>query len=171
MKVNMIFCTNEKNYIGYRGELLYRFQEDLSFFKSVTQDNTVIMGFKTYQEIGKPLPNRVNIVVVNFKYPLPEFHKDIIVVGSLDEAYEKAEAFKDNETFIIGGGKLYKEAMEHDKQKISTIYMTVVDDDLEGDTKSPIIPYTFKMNLISEFTAENKIDNEYYLLRLYKLTI
>lgn len=172
MKINMIFCTNLNNYIGYREKLLYRFSEDLKFFKEKTIDNVLIMGFKTFQEIGKALPNRINIIVVNYKYPLPN-NPDIILAKSLEEAYMIANKYK-KKVFVIGGGKLYKEAIEltESKYKINKIFVTNVHDTFIGDTQSPLIPIEYSKKILSSCYDINQLDSlEYYLeFSEYKLT-
>lgn len=172
MKLKMIFCTNEKGYIGYRGNLLYSFEEDMKSFKKITKDSTVIMGFKTYQEIGKPLKNRTNIVVVNFNYPMPDFPDNVIIVKSLQDACIKAQEIA-QDTFIIGGGKLYSEAMNTltEPFTVDEIYVTLVKDDLDGDTKSPDIPYVYEKEKLDEVYDINRLDNQEYLLEFYKYSL
>lgn len=172
MKLKMIFCTNKKGYIGYRGNLLYSFKEDMDFFKKTTSGSTVIMGFKTYKEIGKPLKNRTNIVVVNFNYPIPYVPDDVIIAKSLQDACIKAQEIA-QDAFIIGGGKLYSEAMNTltEPFTVDEIYVTLVKDDLDGDTKSPDIPYVYEKEKLDEVYDINRLDNQEYLLEFYKYSL
>ena len=104
--------------------------DDLKRFKKLTSDKVVIMGRKTYESIGKPLPNRLNIIVTrNKKLTIP----GCIVVNSLTQAIEKAGNNK--EVFIIGGGEIYKESINFTNK----IYLTKVHLEVKGDTTFPEI--------------------------------
>ena len=95
--------------IGYKGELLWRIPSDLRHFKDLTIGNVVIMGRKTFESIGKPLPSRDNIVVTSRDLNVEGIH----CVRSLQEAYDLAEQLDGLKVFVIGGGQLYAEALPH----------------------------------------------------------
>src|SRR3989344_8274265 len=87
--------------IGKQGALLWKIPGDLPRFKTLTTGHPIIMGQKTFESIGKVLPNRTNIVISH----LPNFKiEGAIVVGSPDEALEKASELDEDEIFIVGGG-------------------------------------------------------------------
>lgn len=111
IKYNVIVAVNENLVIGKDNQLPWHSSEDLKYFKRITTNNVVIMGRKTYESIGKPLPNRVNIVIsttTNFT--------DVITVNSFDEALDMASTF-DKEIFVIGGASLYEKVID-DAEKL-----------------------------------------------------
>ena len=113
MTLNIIACVSLNNAIGYNNDLLYKIPEDLSFFKTMTKNKTVIMGRKTWVSIGsKPLPNRNNIIVSK---------EDL----SLEDAIKRGKTF-DEDIFIIGGGELYRESLKLPYD--FNIYLTYVQD-------------------------------------------
>lgn len=105
--IDIIVALDEQNAIGRRGGLLCRLPDDLKHFKQITGGHTVVMGRRTFESLPNgPLPNRTNIVVTSGhagNYP------GCIVVRSLCEAVEKSPSGK--ETFVIGGGQLYRSAL------------------------------------------------------------
>lgn len=117
IKYNVIVAVNENLVIGKDNQLPWHSSEDLKYFKRMTTDNVVIMGRKTYESIGKPLPNRVNIVIsstTNFT--------DVITVNSFDEALDMASTF-DKEIFVIGGASLYEQVIDNtDKLYLTWVY-------------------------------------------------
>src|SRR3989344_3880057 len=125
--------------IGKAGALLWRISDDLKRFKVLTAGHTVIMGRKTFDSIGKALPNRTNIVITRNPY----FKADgVIVVKSLEEAIQKSldsqnlardTDNKNSEVFIIGGGEIYRQAL----QFCEKLLLTEVESDAEGDTFFP----------------------------------
>ncbi len=115
--------------LGFQNKLLFRISDDLKNFKNLTEGNVVIMGRKTFESIGKPLPNRENIVITRNENFKPE---GVSVVHSLDEALELALSFK-KEIFIIGGGEIYQQALP----RTDRLYLTVIDGDLPADTFFP----------------------------------
>lgn len=121
----------EKNEIGFGNQLLWHLPKDLKHFKDITSGHPVIMGRKTYESIGKPLPNRTNIVVSGKN---DWFEEGILIVGSIKEAIKFAKKI-DEEIFIIGGGKIYEQTMDI----VDKLEVTLVKADLEADTFFPKI--------------------------------
>ena len=114
--------------IGKNNQLPWHLPADLKHFKQVTMGKPVIMGRKTFESIGKPLPGRVNIVLTSrTMYQSP----GCIVANSLDAAIEAAGPV--SEVMIIGGAALYKDALP----RVDRIYLTEVQAELEGDTWFP----------------------------------
>lgn len=138
--VSIIVAKSKNNVIGSNGSIPWDIPKDLKYFKELTEGNTVIMGRKTYESLPKdkkPLPNRINIVItrdINFTA------NGCMVVGSLEEAILKIDNRKD--TFIIGGGEIYKQAINF----VDKIYITEINDEYEGDTYFPEI--SDKWNLV-----------------------
>lgn len=116
-KYNVIVAVNENLVIGKDNKLPWHSSEDLKYFKRITTNNVVIMGRKTYESIGKPLPNRVNIVIsttTNFT--------EVITVKSFEEALEMA-SLHDKEVFVIGGASLYEKVIsDADKLYLTWIF-------------------------------------------------
>lgn len=115
--------------IGKDNGLLWRIPGDLPRFKALTMGHPIVMGARTFESIGKPLPDRHNIVLTND----PTWrHEGVIVCHTLDEALEQAAAF-DTEIFIVGGGSVYAQTID----LADTLHLTLVDDDTPGDTFFP----------------------------------
>ena len=123
--------------IGHNNIMPWHIPEDLKYFKRITMGHPVIMGRKTYDSIGKPLPGRFNIVITRNS----ELKIDgCVTVNSLKEAVKIAKAKDKDEIFIIGGGQIYKEAM----RIASKIYLTAVDKVVKGDALFPKITPKWK---------------------------
>lgn len=124
--VSIITAVGENGITGKDGALPWKMPTDLARFKKITSGGSVIMGRKTHESIGRPLPNRENIVVTRKKdYKAPR----CIVVHSLEEALARAK----KDVFVIGGEELYREALLHAQR----IYLTIVRKSPEGDTSFP----------------------------------
>ena len=121
----------EKNEIGSGNQLLWHLPKDLKHFKDLTSGHPIIMGRKTYESIGKALPNRTNIVVSRKK---DWFEEGILIVGSIKEAVKFAKKIDEN-IFIIGGGNIYEQTMEI----ADCLEVTQVKANLEADTYFPKI--------------------------------
>lgn len=134
--VNIIVAVTENDAIGKNNELLFRLKEDLKNFKRLTSENVIIMGRKTYESIGKPLKNRINIVISRNDNKDEE---NLIWTHSLEEALKKAKEYE-KDIFIIGGGSVYKEALE--KDVIDKIYLTRIKKRVnDADTFFPRLDY------------------------------
>lgn len=114
--------------IGFKNELLFRITDDLKRFKALTSGHPVIMGRKTFDSIGKPLPNRTNIVVTRQNL----FLEGVTFVGSHDEALQTASAI-DSTIFILGGSEIYSQTLPF----ADKLELTIVDGDVEADTFFP----------------------------------
>lgn len=142
MKISIIAALDSKNGIGKNGQLPWHISEDLKRFKQITSGHTVIMGRKTFESIGKPLPERTNIIITRDKDFNPhKFYSsencDVLTANSLEEAIEKAlqqtQGKQNEEVFVIGGGKVYEQAIA----KADKLYLTQVDGDFNCDTFFP----------------------------------
>ena len=118
MIISAILAIGNDNEIGLNGSLPWKSKEDLKHFKSITTGHCVIMGYNTYQSIGKPLPNRTNIVVSRTINKL----NGCYVFNSIEDGIEFAEQTKETELFIIGGASVYKYCAE--KNLIDRVYLT-----------------------------------------------
>jgi dihydrofolate reductase len=126
--ISIIVAVSENGVIGKDNQLLWRLSDDLKQFKKLTTGHCIIMGRKTFESIGKPLPNRTSIIISRQKDFLVE---NCHVVNSLQKAVELANLLQQNqEVFIIGGGNVYEQALG-----ISTkMYLTEVLTKIDGDT-------------------------------------
>ena len=129
--ISIIAAVSKNGVIGVDNTLPWDLPVDLKWFKEITTGNVVIMGRKTYESIGKALPNRINIVVTRDKN---FFVPGVLSANSLDSALLKAGNNKD--IFIIGGGEIYRQSMDF----VDKLYITEVDMEVEGDTTFPTIP-------------------------------
>jgi dihydrofolate reductase len=148
----IVVAMGEKNEIGADNQLLWHLPKDLKHFKDLTSGHPIIMGRKTYESIGKALPNRTNIVISRKKN---WFEEGILIVGSIKEAVKFAKKIDEN-IFIIGGGNIYEQTMEvADKLEV-----TLVKAQLEADTFFPKIdPKIWK--LTDEVFHEKDDKNQY----------
>lgn len=128
--LSLIVATDTENGIGKNNQLLWHLPEDLKFFKRTTSGHTVIMGRKTFESIGKPLPNRRNLVISrqeNLKIEGVEVYKN------LEDAIKACA--DENEAFVIGGGEIYQQALPITQK----IYLTKVHHQFDADTFFPML--------------------------------
>ncbi|EOZ95569.1 Dihydrofolate reductase [Indibacter alkaliphilus LW1] len=110
MKISIIVAKANNNAIGKNNQLIWKLSSDLKLFKKITSGHYIIMGRKTYESVGKPLPNRTSIVITrNPEFQLPDGH---IVCHSLQEAIQLCIGKHLNQVFIIGGAEIYKQGLE-----------------------------------------------------------
>lgn len=130
MNLTLIAAMSQNRVIGRNNDLAWHLPNDLKHFKELTRGHHVIMGRKTYESMGRPLPGRTNIIVTN-----QSDYKAIgcIVVNNLMDAIRKAE--NDSQPYIIGGGKIYEQALP----LADTLELTLIHADVEGDTYFPEI--------------------------------
>ena len=129
MEKSLIVAVADNNAIGRKNALLWNLPGDMKYFRQQTSGNAVIMGWMTFQSIGRPLPKRHNIVISLF--PWPDAPAGVTVVDSLEKAFAAAEAAvipsnakESQKAFVIGGAYTYAEAMDI----VDTMYITHVHD-------------------------------------------
>jgi dihydrofolate reductase len=127
--ISIIAALSKNHVIGINNQLPWRIPADLKHFKTVTMGHPVIMGRKTFESIGKPLPGRKNIVLSRGDFKA----EGIEVVKTLDQAIEKVKMENTDEVFIIGGAQIYEQAMS----KAQRLYLTLIDKEIEGDAYFP----------------------------------
>lgn len=139
--LTLIAATSTNNALGKDNQLVWHLPEDFKRFKMLTSEHYIIMGRKTFESFPKPLPNRTHVIITRQKdYIAPE---GCIVVSSIEEAIKVCP--KNEEVFIIGGGEIYKQAIDRaDKVELTRVHTTV-----EADTFFPEINPTH-WNLIFE---------------------
>ena len=143
--ISMIFAMDKNNLIGKGNSLPWHYSADMKYFKETTLNHTVIMGENTYYSLGKPLPNRKNVVATLNK----DFHDDRVEV--IHDLIKYLEDNKDSaeELFVIGGAMIYKLSMPYAKR----LYITHIDKEHDGDVYFPKINYD-EYNVIKQ----NKVD-------------
>ena len=129
--ITIIVAMGKNREIGADNQLLWHLPKDLKHFKELTSGHPIIMGRKTYESIGKPLPNRTNIVISRKN---DWFEEGILIVGSIKEALKFAKKIDEN-VFIIGGGTIYEQTIDLADQ----LEVTLVDAELKADTFFPKI--------------------------------
>lgn len=157
MKKIIIVAVSDNWVIGKDNKMPWHIKEDLKYFKENTSGHPIIMGANTYKSIGKPLPNRTNIVVSH------KYFDGVINVSSLEDAYKEAEKV-DTQCFIIGGAQLYNLCIND----ADSLYITRVHGDFDGDTFFPEIDLNV-WKLVS--ASDTKIDKESgigYNFEIYK---
>lgn len=156
--ISIIVAVGKNREIGYKNKLLWSLPKDMAHFKEITSGHTVIVGDRTFESIGKALPNRNNIVIsLNKDYLAP----GCVVVHSIEEAVNVAKKYENNgESFVIGGGTIYKLFMP----LADKLYLTVVDDAPQADTYFP--DYSEFKNVISE----EEVEDNGYKLKFLELT-
>lgn len=126
--ISVIVAVAQNGVIGGGNTLLWHISEDLRRFKSITMGHPVIMGRRTFESVGRPLPGRTNVVVSRREDYTPE---GVTVVRSLEEAF--ALFPQEEEIFVTGGGQIYAQAMP----LADKLYLTTVEKDYDGDTRFP----------------------------------
>ena len=161
MKISLIVAMASNRVIGLNNKMPWHLSADLKKFKSITMGSPILMGRKTYESIGRPLPGRTNMIISrNLDYQ----QEGCLVFNDLKTAFTKAAESTD-EIFIIGGSDLYKAILP----MADTIYLTLINRDFEGDTFFPEID----LNEWSEVTREDIKDDpdapfSYSFLKLEK---
>ncbi|MDD2486947.1 MAG: dihydrofolate reductase [Candidatus Gracilibacteria bacterium] len=128
--------AGEKRVIGIKNSLPWNFKEDLKHFKELTTGNIIIMGRKTFESIGRPLPNRINVIITRDNLCTKEGCE---VYNSLEEAIDGVKKY-DKEIFIIGGGEIYRQSLV----LADILDLTLIKGDFEGDTYFPEFEDKFK---------------------------
>lgn len=127
--ISIVCVIGKNNAIGRNNQLLWNLPTDMKHFREVTKGGVVVMGRKTFESIGHPLPNRTNIIITR---DTEYYAEGCIVTNSLEDAL--TEAKKDGrEIFIIGGGEIYKQALP----LTDKLYLTIVEDEPEADVFFP----------------------------------
>lgn len=141
-KISLIACINKNRGLGFQNQLLYKIPEDMKFFREKTKGAAAIMGKNTFLSIGRPLPDRTNIVITrdaDFKA------EGCVVCNGIDDAL-KAGVATGRPIFIIGGAQIYQQTID----KADRLYLTIVDDDKEADAFFPSYDEFKKTTLLSQ---------------------
>lgn len=161
MILSIIVAAAENNVIGRDNGLVWRLSADLKRFKALTTGHTVLMGRKTYESVGKALPNRRNIVISRN----PDYKAvGCEVVRGVEEALELTKG--EDEVFVTGGGTIYKELWD----KADRLYLTVVHQECEGDTVIPSVdPEKWREVSREEYQADEKNEFDYTFINYERI--
>lgn len=163
MNLTLIAAMAQNRVIGNNNSLIWHFPEDLKHFKKLTSGHHIIMGRKTFESVGKPLPNRTNIIISR--------QKDYSVEGCLiANSVEAALALvkDDDQPFIVGGAEIYKLALGYAK----TIELTLIKADYEGDTTFPEFDTSiWKLARGEKKEADEKHAHPYEFLTYKKISL
>lgn len=153
-RISIVAAVGRNREIGHGNELLWHIPEDLKRFKAITLGHPVILGRKTFESIvaylGKPLPGRTNIVVTrDSSYT----YEGVVIAHSLEEAIEKAKTLDPVELFIGGGANLWEQALP----QVDRLYMTIIDDEKEGDAFFPPYEQEFTKKIFEQKGEYNEL--------------
>ncbi|MBL1230809.1 dihydrofolate reductase [Enterococcus sp. BWB1-3] len=148
-----IWAQDEQGNIGKENILPWHLPNDLKFFKKMTEDNTIVMGRKTFEGMGsKALPNRKTIILTRDKEYQAE---NVVVMNSIEEVINYAEEFS-GITFIAGGANIYQDFLPY----CDVLYRTVIHGDFDADTSFPFVDWE-KWTLINSSEGETDELNKY----------
>jgi len=149
-KTSIIVAIDDKLGIGAKNRMLWRLKTDFAHFKAVTMSHPIIMGRKTHESIGRALPGRANIIITRDQnYSTPGCQ----IVYSLDEAIKFAQSQSGaEEIFIIGGGEIFKQAIE--QNLVGKLYLTKVKGDFNAEIFFPPYAHIFTKIIASRSDLE-----------------
>ncbi len=156
-RISLIAALASNRVIGKDNQLLWQLPSDLKRFQNITNGHPIIMGRKTFESIGRPLPKRTNVVITSQE----DFHpEEVIVVHSLMESLILAPDLDEQEVFIIGGGQVYAESLGY----ADRLYLTIIDHDFEGDTVFPEYQEQFGTLVEEKIWQEGEFTGKYLIL-------
>lgn len=157
MIVSLLVAASENNVIGKDNQLPWHLPNDLKYFKNLTWGMPILMGRKTFDSIGKPLPGRKSIVITrNTDWQ----HESVDVVHSLEEAIQKAEDYGVKEIFVIGGAEIFNTSLP----TANRIYLTRIHHTFDGDVHFPEISekeWDLTSSRYCEADEKNSFDHTY----------
>lgn len=166
----IVSVSGPRRAIGNKGALIAPISADLKRFKSLTMGHPIIMGRKTYESIGRPLPGRTNIVVTRsteWKPAVTGAAPEVVVANSVEDALERASTIDPAEVFIIGGAEIYSLALPF----VDCIYLTEVDlDPAEADAFFPDWQAAGFKEISRENAHDEKLNVDYRWINLARHT-
>lgn len=130
--ISFIVAMDKNNVIGQKNDMPWHLPRDLKFFKEKTTGHTIVMGRKTFESIGRVLPNRKHIVITRDGSNLPE---EVEIFDDIKKVIDLATK-TDEEIFVIGGGDIFKQLLPY----ADRLYVTFIDESFKGDVYFPEIP-------------------------------
>jgi dihydrofolate reductase len=164
MQIILIVAKAKNNVIGKDNQLIWKLSSDLKRFKTLTSGHYILMGRKTFESLGKPLPNRTHLIISrNSDYQAPEGH---YAFPSVEDAFIFCNKIGVDQLFIIGGGQIYQETIN----LCDVLEITEVDAKPDGDTLFPEInPEIWKEVDKESFLADEKNEYPYAFVRYEKI--
>lgn len=159
MKISIVVAVSENGVIGKENRLLWRLSNDLRRFKEITTGHHMLMGRKTFESIGKALPNRVTLIISR---DTTLYYPDCHIFSTIPEAIEFARANGETELFIVGGGEIYRQTLP----LADAIHLTIVHTEIGGDTHFDYDDSSWEV-IHKEFVPaddKNEFDSTYLLL-------
>ena len=165
IKLSLIVAHTRNRVIGKDNKMLWHLPEDMKFFKNTTWGHIVLMGRKTFETLGKPLPGRINIITTR--------NKDYVPANKNDQTYV-CHSFKDavvlalrlrldkQKIFVGGGGEIYDHALRQNEYPVNEIFATEIDAELDGDTFFPVIPTVWGDIYLKEPLSRYKQDDRHF---------
>jgi dihydrofolate reductase len=161
MTISAILAMSKNRVIGKDNQIPWHLSADLKYFKRTTLNHHIIMGRKTFLSIGNPLPKRTNVVLTRNPFFIAS---NVLVATSIEEGLQLARDNGEEETFIIGGGEIYRQSMPY----LDKIYLTLIEVEVEGDVFFPELDES-QWKLVSEEAHKADDKNEYnYSFLIYE---
>ncbi len=171
MILNQIVAISANYSIGKDNDIIWRYAEDLKYFKETTLNKIIITGRKNFDSIvkprGRPLPHRFHIVIS--RQPSDYQHEQVFFVKSIDEAYQKAQELIDKklypeDVFIIGGAEIYRQTLNHSEK----LYITRINKDAEGDVFYPKnFPELFERQSVRQSIDHPELSYEVWIKKVH----
>lgn len=164
MKITLIVAKANNNVIGKDNQLIWKLSSDLKRFKNLTSGHHILMGRKTFESLGRPLPNRTHLIITRSPdFRAPEGH---YAFTSVEEAIIFCNKIAVEQLFIIGGGQIYMETID----LCDTLEVTEVDAEPEGDTFFPEInPKIWEETYRERYPADEKNDYSFAFVTYQKI--
>jgi len=166
--ISVVVAIDSKNGIGKENALLFHIPEDFKRVHRIISGHPLVMGRRTFESIGRVIPNNTSIIITRGDYKLPDFVKTpeekakCFIVHSLEEGIEKAKTVPGADNIVVfGGGQIFKEALE--KNLVDRLYLTIVDGDFDADTFFP------DYSNFNKVISEEKIQSGEYQLKFLTL--
>lgn len=158
IKISHVVALSNNNVIGIDNDLPWSLKSDLAHFKEYTSNKIIIMGRKTFESIGRPLPNRINYVVSTTIKNIDGVKIFSSTKEAIDEAYKECACIQKDEIVIIGGGYLFRETLIN----INKLILTRVDCEIDGDIYYPEIDLSsWKLIKTQSFTKDTNNDYDF----------
>ncbi|RYG73567.1 dihydrofolate reductase [Lentibacillus lipolyticus] len=157
--ISLLVAMDRNRVIGYQNDLPWHLPNDLKFFKQKTTGSTIFMGRKTFEAIGKPLPNRENMVITRKQTGFPEGIEAVHHIGAvLDRNHERPE----EEIFVIGGADIFRQLLPY----ADRMYITLIDEVFAGDTYFPTFSNeNWELTVKEKGKQDEKNPYDYYFLQ------
>jgi len=155
--ISLIWAQTKNGIIGNNNQIPWSLPNDMKWFKDNTTGQKVVMGHKTFKSIGRPLPNRENIILSRDENLTID---GCLVVNSIDEILEIA---LDDDVFIIGGSEIYERFIKY----ADRIVLTTIETEIDGDTYAPIIDndeWDIDLQLVNKRDDKNEFDHSFFFL-------